>query len=212
MRQLLNSMTRGLRDLLPQLGSGDPIRTQAELGRFLGERSAMVSQTALYGYLKTRMGTQYTRIFQDPAFQPSLLAAREEAFFGCLGDLTIHAVAALIADGGLSSRHARTTALQMFGAGAHHALGDEVADPDNGMKAFSARLEGLDWVAARDPRVTFESSQSVLVAAAPVIDSYREADREVIENSVKFRWIDVRRQLADRLDARAVVQGSSVMA
>ncbi|MFK7943287.1 MAG: hypothetical protein AB8B85_10300 [Paracoccaceae bacterium] len=212
MRQLMNTMVRGLRDLLPQLGPGDPIRTQEALAKFLGERSAYVSQTSLYGYLKTRMGTQYATIFQDPMFQPALTKAREEAFFGCLGDLTIHAVATLRANGGLDGPGSEGMARAMFLSAAQHALHEAGTDPAPAAQEFSARLEGLDWIEARDPRVTFQSSQAVLVAAAPVIDSYREADREIIENSVKFRWIDIRRQLSERLDAGAVVASVSALA
>ena len=210
MRQLLNSMSRGLRDLLPNMGAREPIRTQAQLAEFLGERAAYVAQTSLYGYLKTRMGTQYAQIFQDPSFQPALTTAREAAFFGCLADLVIHATAILRSNGGLTEPQAGDMARDLFRQAASHALRELDCDIAPALTEFAARVTELDWESASDPRVTFQSSEQVLAAAAPVIDSYREADREIIENSVKFRWIDIRRQLGERLDAKAVTDQMSV--
>ncbi|MEM1298527.1 MAG: hypothetical protein AAGH68_04540 [Pseudomonadota bacterium] len=206
MRQLLSAVSRGLKDMLPGLGPAEPIRTVAELAEFLGERAAFVGQTSLYGYLKTRMGTQYAAIFQDPTFQPSLTTAREQAFFGCLEDLSIHAVGLVRADGAVPVSAAASMAEDLFSHAARHAMREVSFDAAPADTAFRERLLGLDWSSATNPGVTFQSSQAVLVAAAPVIDSYREADREIIENSVKFRWIDIRRQLADRLDAAAVLE------
>lgn len=207
MRDLLTTALGTLNRIMPRFGAGPAIRDLAGVAEFVGSRAAYVGQTSLYGYLKTRMGTQYTEIFQDPAFEPSLTAARHAAFFGCLEDLTIHTVALLVAQGGLPANRASGVAESLFTKAADHALSDVACDTGPATAAFAERLRGIDWMTAGDPRVTFRSSEAVLVAAAPVINSYREADREVIENSVRFRWIDVRRQLQERLSAPDVVSG-----
>lgn len=220
MQHLMTAISALLSRIKPIFGPAEPIRTTAALAAFLGGRAAYVAQTSLYGYLKTRMGTRYATIFQDPAFEPALTEARQTAFHGCLEDLTIHAVALLRTRVAVTDKVAAKAAEALFAAAVIEAMPQAIAqDPPltdlsstvsapAGLAAardrFAARLGELDWEQAGNPRVTFRSSQAVLVAAAPVIDSYREADREIIENSVKFRWIDVRRQLGERLDARAV--------
>ena len=39
---------------------------------------------------------------------------------------------------------------------------------------------------------------------APVIDEYKALDREIVTNSIRFRWRDARDQLRRRLDAPAL--------
>lgn len=204
MQQILTAITQSLGRLLPPWGGKETIRTTDQLAAFLGGRAAYVAQTSLYGYLKTRMGTRYAEIFQDQAFQPSLIKARTESFFGCLEDLTIHAVALLRTRVDVPDRVAAMAADALFSKAATDAMDGAPTGLTEARTRFAERLAELDWEQAGDPKVTFRSSQRVLVAAAPVIDSYREADREIIENSIKFRWIDIRRQLGERLDAGAV--------
>ena len=54
---------------------------------FIQERSALVSQTTLYGYLKTRMGLKYTLMFTDKIFLESELTQTLCIFFDFKQDL-----------------------------------------------------------------------------------------------------------------------------
>jgi hypothetical protein len=40
------------------------------------------------------------------------------------------------------------------------------------------------------------------------MDTLKELDDEIVRNSVRFRWQEVRRDLAQHLDARAVLDAS----
>ena len=44
------------------------IKSKKDLENFIQERSAHVTQTTLYGYLKTRIGVKYIAMMEDESF------------------------------------------------------------------------------------------------------------------------------------------------
>ena len=60
------------------------------LRSFVSSRSSYMAQVSLYGYLKARAGTQYVSLIKDPLFASSMKTARNQIFFACLMDLTLH--------------------------------------------------------------------------------------------------------------------------
>ena len=74
------------------------IDSTERLVEFVHTRAAYVAQVSLYGYLKTRMGTQYRVIFEDKAFAGSLNTAKWRTYTACLADLSIFAVATVARD------------------------------------------------------------------------------------------------------------------
>ena len=200
---------RGLLGTLGQRFARGPIRSREQLVEFLDSRSAYVAQTSLFGYLKTRMGTSYAKIFQDPAFAEPLATAQTQVYLDCLADLTVFAVA----HGGQGGRaeQLQNAAMQLFSAAAQSSItsaDDVIAQAET---AFRARLTAVDWSAASVDEAAFTQSPQGLVDAAPVIDGYKHMDREIVMNSIRFRWHDVRRQLRDRMDVAAIGQSLSVM-
>ena len=75
-----------------------PIQTLDSLVEFIQSRAAYVAQTALYGYLKTRMGTRFRVIFEDDEFAPSINNAKWSTYGACLSDLTVFAAATVGAE------------------------------------------------------------------------------------------------------------------
>ena len=63
-----------------------------DLGIFIRQRSSFVTQTTLYGYLKTRMGLKYTLMFSDDIFLQSINKSKWNIFVEDLGDLTLFTV------------------------------------------------------------------------------------------------------------------------
>ena len=169
----------------------EAIRDADALADFVASRAAHVGQSALYGYLKTRMGTQHRELFQDPAFAEALSAARDRVVVACISDLTVFAVATLPD----TDREARAS--ELFEAAARTVFG---TTPDH---RFAERLRSLDWEREADAEHAFRTSMAELIAAAPVTQQFRELDREIVENSIRFRWVEVRRQLRARLDPMA---------
>ena len=50
--------------------------SEEEIKLFIRQRSAMVTQSTLYGYLKTRIGTRYLSMFEDETFSKSIEIAK----------------------------------------------------------------------------------------------------------------------------------------
>jgi len=185
-----------------------PIRTADALAVFVGQRAAYVGQTALYGYLKTRMGTRFPEYFEDDDFSASIRTAAIGVFAACAADLTVYAVARVGRDGGLGAEDAAALARRSYPAAL--AAGLEPADrnrlPVAAVPDFEARIAATDWAAAGEGGRAFAGSANTLIRLAPVSDEYRTADAEIVRNSIRLRWIDVRAQLDRRLDRAAVLE------
>ena len=180
--------------------------TPERLAGFLRTRSAYVAQTALYGYLKARMGTSYRLYFEDDAFSASIRAAAGKLFLSCLADLTVFAAALCEREGGLPPGGAAALARRCFRQAAAQGLAEAGAGPppEEALARFDRRVRAADWQAAADGRRAFAGSEADLVRFAPVIDEYKALDREIVMNSIRFRWRDVRDQLRRRLDPPAL--------
>ena len=181
--------------------------TPDRLADFLRTRSAYVAQTSLYGYLKTRMGTSYRMYFEDDTFSASIRTAAAKLFLSCLADLTVFAAALSEKEGTLPPDGAAALAQRCFRLAAERGLADAGAGsvPEDVLARFRIRIRATDWpAAAADGRHAFAGSEADLVRFAPVIDEYKALDREIVTNSIRFRWRDVRDQLRRRIDAPAL--------
>jgi hypothetical protein len=72
------------------------INSIEELKSFIKERSAHVTQTTLYGYLKTRIGSRYAMMFEDKVFIKSVNIAKWNIYVSALSDCTIYTFSYLI--------------------------------------------------------------------------------------------------------------------
>ncbi|MEM7209449.1 MAG: hypothetical protein AAF434_16625 [Pseudomonadota bacterium] len=170
---------------------------------FTHTRSAYVAQTSLYGYLKARMGTKYRTIFSDPVFQEPLNTSKWKTYAACLTDLTVFCVGTISARSSLSkessiklAEYCLTNALdETFDDCSVDGLRRDVEDK------FRQRIQFVDWVFASEMENAFTHSPNELINAAPVIDEFKDSDREIVTNSIRFRWRDVRMQFRKRCDA-----------
>ena len=185
-----------------------PIRTADALAVFVGQRAAYVAQTALFGYLKTRMGTRFPEYFEDDAFADSIKIAAIALFSACAADLTVHAVGRLTVDGGLAHDEATSLAGRTYPAALAAGLEprDRVRIPAGAVPEFEQRIAAVSWASMAEGGRAFAGSADALVRLAPVNDAYRRADAPIVRNSIRLRWIDVRDQLRRRLDTAAVVR------
>jgi hypothetical protein len=183
-----------------------PLDSVETLSEFVRTRSSYVAQTSLYGYLKARMGTRFPQFFEDDVFSVSIRIASARLYVSCLGDMTIYAVAYAVKDAGFSNQDAVDLASFCFRTGMERTLVD--LDPDavspEMSDDFARRAAQTDWAAALDPIPTFAGSERDIIRFAPVIDQFKTLDREIVGNSIRFRWRDVREQLKSRLAADGV--------
>ncbi len=187
-----------------------PFKTVNSVEEFVRTRSSYIAQTALFGYLKARMGTQFRVLFEDDVFSREIRRAAARLFGSCLADLTFHVVCQCRLAGRMTDAEAGALATRLFESGLERGLAD-YPDKDRQVRMeatrrFNQRLVCINWTAAEDIYVTFASSESDLVRFAPVVDEFKELDREIVMNSIRFRWRDVREQAKQRLDAPSVAR------
>lgn len=183
-----------------------PIDSVARLNEFVSTRSAFIAQKTLYGYLKTRMGTRYPTMFEDDVFVESINLAKLHVFAACLSDLTIHALARATHEQPVADDLRRTLAADCYRA----ALAGNSTDAPDGFSSqpciddFLKRIQETDWTAGALHRENFTHSPAALVKWAPIAPELKRYDKEIVENSIKFAWQDIRKQFDQRLDVVSI--------
>jgi len=183
-----------------------PIDSVEALTEFVRTRASYVAQTSLYGYLKTRMGTRFPEFFKDEVFSSSIRIAATKLFVSCLGDLTVYAVAIAARDGRLEAHEAAALARRVFKNGMERGLADQPPEaiPDDAVTDFQSRTADTYWANAAQGIEAFAGSEKDIIRFAPVVDEFKELDREIVSNSIRYRWRDIREQLRKRIDAEGV--------
>ena len=226
MRTPFADLRRRLSVLAAYLGAGRTGRRRAvadvaALRHFLDSRASLVAQTTLYGYLRTRAGTRYPILFENDAYVVSINHAKWQMWLACLSDLSVFA-------GGLLAHRSRA-APEAAGAVVRRAVEDVLeglgtpgdAGPSfaRGAEAVRSRLHRCDWPALIEGEdasaggdgmfaggeAVFTESPEALVRHAPIIAELMALDAEIVRNSVRFRWQEIRRELRAALDADAVL-------
>lgn len=203
---------RGLCDYFGSLGRRrvEPIINRATLREFLETRASYVAQTSLYGYLRTRAGQLYPQLFDNDEYVQSINVAKWYMWLACLSDLSVYA-------GGLLHQRAKVspdiidTLMQglivtiLENTGTPAEAGDDFAGQAERVRA---RVAGCHWTDVCDDDTFFTESPIALVRWAPIVDTLKELDEEIVKNSVRFRWQEVRRDLREYLDAEAVLRSA----
>ncbi|WP_159589988.1 hypothetical protein [Chelativorans xinjiangense] len=185
-----------------------PIDTVDALARFAHTRAAFVAQKKLYGYLKARMGTRYPSMFEDAVFVESINVAKRHVFAACLSDIAVHSVARVVAAGGLEEEAGRLLALHCYDAGLD-ANRDDLEDEAMlaaWRAAFSARLAKAHWENLAAGGDSFTESPQALYHWAPIDETLKRYDREIVENSIRFAWAEVTRDFRKRAVPQAIAE------
>lgn len=196
-----------------RLGRARPTAAVASLetlAEFLDSRASFVAQSALYGYLRTRAGMRYPVLFDDDAFVASINTAKWYLWLACLSDLAVYA-------GGLVASRTAAPAPNI-GALMRATVGRILARTGTPADAgprfveraaqLDARLAACDWHRVGDDESAFTESPAALVEHAPIVRELMALDEEIVRNSVRFRWHEVRRDLRRALDAGSLVKQS----
>jgi hypothetical protein len=205
-REKVVAFLRGVAGLLRNRRETAPIDSVAKFEDFVATRSTYLAQKTLFGYVKTRMGIRYPAMFEDKNIIASLNIAKLHVFAACLSDLTVYAVATVLHGAAVGNDDRRTLARRCYAAG----LRETIPDPPTEFSAqddigeFDRRLDETDWQRGALTPENFTRSPRALVRWAPIADNLKKFDGEIIENSVKYAWRDIREQFHKRLDAGAV--------
>ncbi len=177
-----------------------PIDSVERLNRFARTRASYVAQTALFEYLKARMGTQFREYFMDDEFSRAIHDSSVKVFVSSLSDLTVHVVA-VVADGQrLPPSDSEAMARQCFDRGMLDGLADVDGRkiPPDARSRFDRRLRETDWFEAAAGNAAFALSPTDLVRYAPVVEQFKKLDRQVVSTSIGHKWREVRIAFRDR--------------
>lgn len=184
-----------------------PIDDRASLTHFLDTRASYMAQSSLYGYLRTRAGQRYPELFDDDPFVEAINIAKWHIWLACLSDIAVYA-------GSRLARHAPrdTERVGALMQAVVDGILDKVGVPAEADSEYGAhagqvreRLARIDWLAVGDHEEAFTESPGALVRWAPIIDELKQLDEDIVRNSVRFRWQEVRRDFCQDLDAGAVL-------
>jgi hypothetical protein len=203
---LLERLIAPLRRLL-QKRRLQPIRDPSALRGFLQTRASYVAQMTLYGYLRTRSGVRFPELFDNDHFVASINIAKWHVWLACLSDLAAYAGGMLRRNG-----HASSAAVGELVQRLVEDILAETGKPADAGPEFPAhadrvraRLALCDWAAQADGDGPFVESPGALVYWAPIVDELKVLDEEIVRNSVRFRWNEIREQMRRTLDAHAVM-------
>lgn len=187
-----------------------PIDGLDSLCAFVSTRAAFVAQKTLYGYLKTRMGTRYPSLFEDDVFVASINVAKMQVFAACLSDLAVYAVSRALREQSLEDSLRRDLALYCFERGLadneEQARGVQDFSIEAAAAEFRRRLAFQDWHGGSTGADLFTASPAALYKWAPIAPELKREDKEIVENSIRYTWREVRAQFDKR------IQGASVAA
>jgi len=179
---------------------------QGSLVTFLDTRASHVAQTALYGYLRTRAGTRYPELFENPDILTSINIAKWQIWLACLSDLCIFAGQTMYLSGQIDE-----PTIQQFLPSALNKLLADTGQPAEAGEDFAAAREKIiqrvatcDWTLERDDDTVFSHSPEALFYWSPIADELKKRDKTIVKNSVRFRWLEIRRSLRKLLDCEAL--------
>tara|TARA_A100000164_G_C21554265_1_gene606549 strand:+ start:105 stop:692 length:588 start_codon:yes stop_codon:yes gene_type:complete len=161
------------------------INSKEDLQNFVQERAAHVTQTTLYGYLKTRIGTRYVAMLEDEKFAESINIAKWNIYVVAISDLTFYVFSFLIHQKNLKQNDAEKIFSNIIEDEFRNGLKNEVGD--NAKKEFNKKSQNINWEKyyLDSP---FKDSGLALYNWSPIADELKILDKEIVLNSIKLKW------------------------
>ncbi len=161
------------------------IKSKNDLQKFIQQRSAHVTQTTLYGYLKTRIGVKYTAMVDDEVFSKSINIAKWNIYVTAIADLTFYTFSYLISEKNLKENDCKEIYLDIIEKEKANGLSDEIYLKAE--KEFLNRYEKIDFQKyyLNNP---FKESCMELYNWAPIADELKILDKEIVLNSMRLKW------------------------
>ena len=161
------------------------IESSDQLKSFIQERSAYVTQTTLYGYLKTRMGTRFLSMFEDKVYSNSINIAKWNIYVIALADCTLYVYSYLVNKKGLKEINAEKVFLEILENEKSNGLDQKLY---NGAKLdFEQRLREVNWNNYYSENPFIKSGQA-LYKWSPIADELKILDKEIVLNSIMLKW------------------------
>ena len=161
------------------------IKSKNDLQKFIQQRSAHVTQTTLYGYLKTRIGVKYTAMVEDEVFSKSINIAKWNIYMIAIADCAFYTFSYLISEKNLKENDCKEIYLDIIEKEKVNGLSDEIFH--KAKKEFLNRYEKIDFhkYYLDNP---FKESCMALYNWAPIADELKTLDKEIVLNSMRLKW------------------------
>ena len=162
------------------------INDESDLKNFIKEKSAFVTQSTLYGYLKTRMGLKQHLMFTDDIFVESVNKAKWNIFSEAVTDLTFFSISFL--NNKYNIKNLDTNKIY------ESILENEIVNgfPKEMCEKYKLKFkEKLNEFNIEDysKKTPFINSCNALFHWAPIADELKELDKEIVINSIKNKWM-----------------------
>ena len=161
------------------------IKSKNDLQKFIQQRSAHVTQTTLYGYLKTRIGVKYTAMVDDDVFSKSINIAKWNIYMVAIADCTFYTFSYLISEKNLKENDSKEIYLDIIEKEKFNGLSKEIHS--KAKEEFLKRYEKVDFhkYYLENP---FRESCLALYNWAPIADELKTLDKEIVLNSMRLKW------------------------
>ena len=161
------------------------IKSKSDLQKFIQQRSAHVTQTTLYGYLKTRIGVKYTAMVEDEVFSKSINIAKWNIYMIAIADCAFYTFSYLISEKNLKENDCKKIYLDIIEKEKENGLNDEIYF--KAKEEFLNRYEKINFSKyyLDNP---FKESCKALYDWAPIADELKILDKEIVLNSMKLKW------------------------
>ena len=161
------------------------IKSKSDLQKFIQQRSAHVTQTTLYGYLKTRIGVKYTAMVEDKVFSKSINISKWNIYMVALADFTFYTFSYLVNEKNLKENDCKEIFLDIIEKEKTNGLSDEIYQ--KAKNEFFNRYGKIDFnkYYLDNP---FKESCFALYNWAPIADELKILDKEIVLNSMRLKW------------------------
>ena len=170
------------------------INSKKDLRNFIQERSAHVTQTTLYGYIKTRIGSRYAMMFEDEVFLKSINLAKWNIYMTALSDCTFYVFSYLIDKKNLKENDALEIFIEIIENEKNNGLEDKLFE--NTKLEFNQRFKEIDWKTYYQ-NSPFKNSGLSLLKWSPIAENLKVFDKEIVLNSIKLKWNLVENEFKD---------------
>ena len=165
------------------------INNNDQLINFIEGRSAWITQVTLLGYLKTRMGTQYVRAFENKELMRSINYAKEKIYLSSIQDLILYSISYMKSNN-LTDLSEQVTILHSKVIDESKNLPLSQNELFKDIEKFEKRLSSINWINfyKNNP---FDESCRALFKWAPIADELKQYDEEIVLNSMALKWNNV---------------------
>jgi hypothetical protein len=165
-----------------------------QLESFIQERSAHVTQTTLYGYIKTRIGTRYAIMIEDEKFLESINIAKWNIYIAALSDCTLYTFSFLTNKKNLKTNDSEKVFFSILDKEKKNGL--DLKLYENAKIEFVQRLKEVDWINYYHDK-PFQRSGDALYHWSPIADELKKLDKEIVLNSISLKWNIVKNEFDD---------------